>query len=179
MKAALKLFCENGFQHTSTATISKEADVATGTLFLYFASKEELINALYIEAKQDFASFLQEGLARQKTSRTRIRHMWMKANDWALKNQYAFRFIHMFSSSPYISNVTKKEVASMADFADKYIKAAMKEGAIARMSLPLYFSVFDGLWTSTVNHCVGIRNKKDRPKVIEQAFEIFWKGTSK
>ncbi len=179
MKAALKLFCENGFQHTSTALISKEADVATGTLFLYFPSKEGLINALYIESKQKFALFLQDGLARQKTSKTKIRHVWMRANDWAFKNQYAFRFMHMFSSSPYISNLTKKEVASTADFAEKFVKAAMKEGAVSKMSLPLFFSIFDGLWTATVNHCVTLKNKKDRQKIVEQAFEVFWKGISK
>ncbi len=89
MKAALKLFCENGFQNTSTANISKEADVATGTLFLYFPSKEGLINTLYLESKQELSAFLQEGLARQKTPKTRIRHVWMKANEWAMKNQNA------------------------------------------------------------------------------------------
>ncbi len=179
MKAALKLFCENGFQNTSTANISKEADVATGTLFLYFPSKEGLINTLYLESKQELSAFLQEGLARQKTSKTRVRHIWMKANEWALKNQNAFRFIHMFSASPYVTNLTKKEVASTSDFAEKFVKAAIKEGTLQRINVPLFFTIFDGLWTATVTHCVGLKNKKDRPKIVEQSFEIFWKGVSK
>jgi len=39
IEAALKLFTERGFHGTSTAQISKEAGVATGTLFNYFPTK--------------------------------------------------------------------------------------------------------------------------------------------
>ncbi len=51
MGAALKLFTERGFHGTSTAQISKNAGVATGTLFNYFPTKEDLINSLYFEVK--------------------------------------------------------------------------------------------------------------------------------
>jgi AcrR family transcriptional regulator len=179
MKAALKLFCEHGFQNTSTANISKEAKVATGTLFLYFPSKEGLINTLYLESKKELSAYLQEGLAKQKLTKNRIRHVWMRANDWAVKNPYAFKFIHMFSASPYISNLTKKEASSSADFAEKFVKAGIKEGTLSRMSVPLFLSIFDGLWTSTVNHSATLKNKKDRQRIVEQSFEVFWKGVSK
>ena len=40
MESALKLFTEREFHGTSTAQISKEAGIATGTLFNYFPTKE-------------------------------------------------------------------------------------------------------------------------------------------
>ena len=49
LDACLSLFCESCFQETSTASISQKAGVATGTLFLYFENKEELVNELYLE----------------------------------------------------------------------------------------------------------------------------------
>ena len=55
MEAALKLFTERGFHGTTTAQISKEAGVATGTLFNYFPTKEDLINSLYIEVKGELS----------------------------------------------------------------------------------------------------------------------------
>jgi len=51
MDAALKLFTERGFHGTSTAQISEDAGVATGTLFNYFPTKGDLINSLYFEVK--------------------------------------------------------------------------------------------------------------------------------
>ena len=178
-EASLKLFCESGFQNTSTAMISREAGVATGTLFLYFPTKEELINALYIESKKALAAYLKEGITKQKSAKLKIKHVWMRAHEWALENPYAFKFIHMFSASPYISNVARKKVVSTSDFAEKFVLAAIKEGAVARISVPLFFSIFDGFWSSTVSHLVTLRGSKSKEKIVEQSFEIFWKGVSK
>jgi TetR/AcrR family fatty acid metabolism transcriptional regulator len=45
LKAALDLFAEKGFYHTTTKAISRKAKIAEGTLFNYFETKEDL--ALY------------------------------------------------------------------------------------------------------------------------------------
>src|SRR3954454_8759942 len=45
LKAALDLFAEKGFYNTTTKSISRKAKIAEGTLFNYFATKEDL--ALY------------------------------------------------------------------------------------------------------------------------------------
>ena len=45
LKAALELFAAKGFYATTTKAISKKAQIAEGTLFNYFETKEDL--ALY------------------------------------------------------------------------------------------------------------------------------------
>src|ERR1043165_4209711 len=45
LRAALALFAEKGFYHTTTKAISRKAKIAEGTLFNYFQTKEDL--ALY------------------------------------------------------------------------------------------------------------------------------------
>jgi AcrR family transcriptional regulator len=45
LRAALELFAEKGFYHTTTKAISRKAGIAEGTLFNYFETKEDL--ALY------------------------------------------------------------------------------------------------------------------------------------
>lgn len=45
LRAALALFAEKGFYHTTTKAISRKAKIAEGTLFNYFETKEDL--ALY------------------------------------------------------------------------------------------------------------------------------------
>ena len=47
LQTAMSLFIEKGIQSTSTASIAKAANVATGTLFHHFKTKEELITQLY------------------------------------------------------------------------------------------------------------------------------------
>jgi AcrR family transcriptional regulator len=42
LEAAYKLFNEKGYYNTTTADISKEADVATGSVYAYFEDKKEI-----------------------------------------------------------------------------------------------------------------------------------------
>ncbi|MDD3246000.1 MAG: TetR/AcrR family transcriptional regulator [Methanosarcina sp.] len=57
IETALKLFTERGFHGTSTAQISKEAGVATGTLFNYFPTKEDLVNYPSLKLSLNSSSF--------------------------------------------------------------------------------------------------------------------------
>jgi len=56
LQAALELFAENGLSGSTTADIAKRAGVASGTLFLYFRNKDELIAAVYEDVRQRLAS---------------------------------------------------------------------------------------------------------------------------
>jgi AcrR family transcriptional regulator len=175
--AALKLFCENGFQQTSTANISRAAGVATGTLFLYFKSKDELINALYKECKGQMAESFTKDLPVNEGTHAILKHIWQHAIEWGLKNRDAFQFVHMCKASPLITNTTKEEVLSSHEFALKLLNDAFKKGELTRMDEGMFFTLFDGLYNSTINYLIqtGQKNKK---KVIEQSFSIFWKGVS-
>ncbi len=178
-ETALKLFCENGFQNTSTAMISREAGVATGTLFIYFPVKEELITTLYVESKNKLAAFLKEGISRQKTPKLKMKHIWMRSCEWAEEHPYAFQYIQMVSASPYVSDVALKKGSSVSDFAEKFLLTAIKDASIARISTPLFFSLFEGLLTSTANHIATLRSTKSKERIVEQSFGIFWGGVAK
>lgn len=52
LEAATAAFAQSGIA-ASTALIARNAGVAEGTLFRYFATKDDLLNALYLHLKQD------------------------------------------------------------------------------------------------------------------------------
>jgi AcrR family transcriptional regulator len=47
--AALALFLQDGYEQTTVAAIARRAGVATGTVYLYFPSKEHILGALHHE----------------------------------------------------------------------------------------------------------------------------------
>lgn len=47
LTAALRRFAADGFEETSMQRVADEAGVATGTLYLYFPSKEHMLEALH------------------------------------------------------------------------------------------------------------------------------------
>ena len=76
LQAALKLFTENGFHGTSTAQISKEAGVATGTLFNYFPTKEDLINGLYFDVKGQLSRSMGREIQAQSSFYDKLKKIW-------------------------------------------------------------------------------------------------------
>lgn len=47
LSASLELFAEKGYSNTSTKDIARLADVAEGTIFKHFGSKENLLYAAF------------------------------------------------------------------------------------------------------------------------------------
>ncbi len=47
LKAAAKIFSEQGYMNSSIKNITDTAGVATGTFYSYFNNKEEILNAIY------------------------------------------------------------------------------------------------------------------------------------
>ena len=54
MEVALELFAQNGYHQTSISQIAKSAAISKGLMYNYFASKEELLTEIVMEAVQEF-----------------------------------------------------------------------------------------------------------------------------
>ena len=98
---AMRLFVEEGFQQTSTARVSKVAGVATGTLFTYFASKDDLINTVYAESKSELMAFILEKVNESDPSIKILKSIWKQGVKWGLTNPIQHRFIQLFEASAY------------------------------------------------------------------------------
>jgi AcrR family transcriptional regulator len=53
LRAARRLFTDNGYDATTTRDIAKAAEIASGTLFNYFSTKEAIISRLAADAVGD------------------------------------------------------------------------------------------------------------------------------
>ncbi len=60
LDAAVKVFAEQGFFHSTVAQIAKEAGVADGTIYLYFKNKDDILIQFYeYKTRQVFERFRQ------------------------------------------------------------------------------------------------------------------------
>ncbi|UYU30898.1 TetR/AcrR family transcriptional regulator [Siccibacter colletis] len=88
LEAAIEAIAEAGLG-ASTALIARKARVAEGTLFRYFATKDELHNALYIHLKQGFCQSMIDKLDSKGDHKENTRYIWNRFIDWGLAHPQA------------------------------------------------------------------------------------------
>jgi len=103
LDAATHVFAERGLSAAPTSEISKRAGVAEGTLFTYFETKSDLINALYRAIKLELADAMMSGFPRKKSVRTRLRHVWDGYVNWGVTNPKQRRVLAQLQVSVMLS----------------------------------------------------------------------------
>lgn len=89
LEAATQAIAQSGIA-ASTAVIARNAGVAEGTLFRYFATKDELINTLYLHLKQDLCQSMIMELDRSITdAKMMTRFIWNSYISWGLNHPRA------------------------------------------------------------------------------------------
>ena len=122
LQAALNLFIERGFHDTPTSLIAKKADVATGTLFHYFKSKEDLINELYLDAKNSLFQELIKEIGEETPDEEKLELLWMNLVKCGLKSPREFKFYQQFGGvKDYNAFLELFELKDSIESKDKYI----------------------------------------------------------
>src|SRR3984885_6214758 len=85
LSAATQVFAERGLG-APTAALPRAAGIAEGSLFTYFKTKDELINALYRELKLELADAMMSSFPRKQSVRHRLEHVWNGDVQWGGAN---------------------------------------------------------------------------------------------
>jgi AcrR family transcriptional regulator len=136
LAAATRLFAERGLTAAPTSEISKEAGVAEGTLFTYFKTKDDLINALYREIKLELADAMMSDFPRKKNVRTRLRHVWDRYVNWGFAHPRPRKVLAQLQVSEVLTKQSRD--AGSAPFVEFQImiRAAIEQHVL-RADLPI------------------------------------------
>jgi AcrR family transcriptional regulator len=115
LDAALDLFAERGFHGTSVPDVAQRAKVATGSVYNYFADKNDLVNHVYRDAKQRLKSALLEGLAvpdlydvSGESAEKWFGEVWRRLSKFATEEPAAFRFLEMQDHVEYLDEESRR-----------------------------------------------------------------------
>ena len=98
--SAQKLFLLKGVDGTSTAQICKDVGVATGTLFVHFKTKQDLVQALYTEKKQGWMHMLDASVEKDASCPENVYTLSKLYVDYYLEHFDDFRCIQLLESHP-------------------------------------------------------------------------------
>jgi AcrR family transcriptional regulator len=178
LEAATRLFAERGLAAAPTSEISKWAGVAEGTLFTYFATKDDLINSLYREIKLELADAMMSDFPRKKNVRTRLRHVWDRYVKWGVANPKQRKVLAQLQVSEMLTRESRD--AGSAPFVEfqTMIRDAIEQ-RIFRNDLPveLISKALAALVEATID--LTVSNPSKVKDYRDSAFQMFWAGVTK
>jgi TetR/AcrR family fatty acid metabolism transcriptional regulator len=114
IQAAAKVFAEKGFYNSRVSEIAKEANVADGTIYLYFKNKDDILISLFEEEFGRIVENIRDELSREKNALDKIR-------------RFAFAHLSIVSDTPHLAEVLGVEVRQSGKFMKEYINRPFLE----------------------------------------------------
>ncbi|WP_048153090.1 TetR/AcrR family transcriptional regulator [Methanolacinia paynteri] len=176
MEAAIELFSSQGFHATPTKQISDRAGVSAGTLFRYFRTKEDLIDALYFNIYQTISDVVEEAILSQISIEEQIKNAKRQALHWMFENPKKTLFFEHFTSSPNITKKAKEEALDGFTALDGLYKNAVSKGIIKEMEREVFLADFWYPNFMLINLYTIGRLQNDVGEIIEQSVSSMWSG---
>ncbi|WP_257667071.1 TetR/AcrR family transcriptional regulator [Parapedobacter tibetensis] len=174
-ESTLRLIKEFGFHGTPMSMIAKKAGVATGTIYHYFASKEELIIELFLYNRKKVRNAIfkenEEGLAYPD----RFISIWTNFVNYYIQYPEILSFLEQFYSSPYVKAIYNKDNICFQDELTKFLKQGIEKGHIKALDVNIINAAFIGTVAATAKRHINgyfIFEEEDMKKMVG----IIWDG---
>lgn len=175
-ESTLRLVKEHGFHGTPMSQIATQANVATGTIYHYFSSKDELILELFKYCRLRMSEDIFK--ADKTTSyKDRFFSIWNRLLQYYIDFGDVFSFFEQFYSSPYAEMV--KDKMDDKEFGHDRMKNFFDEGVTDGELRPVSFYSFVSAYMGTLTFLIRAdmnnlykTTDKDRTDLIE----IIWNG---
>ena len=181
LRAATRVFANNGYFNSKVADIAREAGVADGTVYLYFKSKEEILHSIFDRNMEEAISEGRKQLAFASDPREKLRriaHLHLERlgadRDLAVVFQVELRgstkFMEEFSAAGFAEYLSLiRETLEEGQRAGVF-----RQGLSAKVVAKILFGALDEMAT---NWILSKRRYKLAP-MADQVLDIFLNGVS-
>ncbi|WP_188051494.1 TetR/AcrR family transcriptional regulator [Flavobacterium sp. GP15] len=173
LKATLNLVNNGGIQGASMSKVAKLANVSPATIYLYFESKQDMVNQLYLDVKASFAEAAFKEYDPEKSVKERFEKIWFNMADFKLNHKEEASFLSQCDNTPMIDEETRQEgLKFITPLFDLWTKA--KEDRIIKDSSPYLLYAF------TIYPLAFLMNMENRKlcqlgdTVLKDAFQAAW-----
>lgn len=130
LDAALDLFVDRGYHGTAVPAIAEHAGVGAGTIYRYFKSKEELVNALYRHWKQMLAGQVLARLAPGAPPREQFHQLWVGLAHFLRKHPKVFAFLELHHHASYLDEDSRAIESRVLDLATSFVARLQAEKVV-------------------------------------------------
>jgi TetR/AcrR family transcriptional regulator, fatty acid metabolism regulator protein len=182
LRAAARVFARNGYFNSKVADIARAADVADGTVYLYFKSKEEILHSIFdqnmAEAIGAARSLIEKiGDPREKLRRIASLHLERLGADrdlavvFQVELRGSTKFMQEFSAAGFAEYLALLRQT----FEEGQRAGLFRKNLNAKVAAKVLFGALDEMAT---NWIISKRNYKLAP-MADVVMDVFLNGVSK
>jgi AcrR family transcriptional regulator len=162
-----------GLAGLSMEAVARRAGVATGTVYIYFKSKEALIDALYLAAKSELASlvFRDEGLP----VRAAFSRMCAAFLEYLIEHRAEIIFMSQVANSPFLTKKTRAAAALEIRPLREVLERGKRELLLKDLETSFMIAFLQGTLRELAT-VVAHEPRANRAKRFEQIATICWDG---
>jgi len=174
-RATFTLVEQTGLSGLTMAAIAREAGLATGTLYVYFKSKEELMVALYERAKTETTASLMHGDDPTAPFRARFQRTWTNWLEHRLNAYAQVVFLEQYYNSPWFTEESRNLSARLFKDWTDLIETARSQQILKNVPTPMLINAIGGSVRETANMLrAGALERTDAH--LAMAFGLCWDG---
>ncbi|GAA4278468.1 TetR/AcrR family transcriptional regulator [Aquimarina mytili] len=177
-KATIELVTKTGFSGLKMAEVAKKSKIATGTLYVYYSSKEELINDVYVITKKEISEAIINPDYLKDTFYKTFKAMWHGYFAYCLKHPEKMLFVEQFIYSGYISETNIAKADAYFEPLDQFLIDGQKQGFIKDVDVEIMKAQLQGAIHEIIKMIVkGHIELKNNG--INTCFEMAWNSIRK
>ena len=174
-QATLQLVKVKGLAGITMGAIAREAKIATGTLYIYFKNKKELINALFTECRNRSAEVYFKDYDPSMPFKKGLKIIWLNLLHYRIKKFEEAVFMDQCFHSPFITQTTKELTKKLFMPLFSLMETGKKQKLVKKTDTLLLLTFMAGSINETVKYA-QYSNRKLNKQIIEQMFLMCWNG---
>lgn len=180
INAATKVFAQKGFYQAKVSEIAKEANVADGTIYLYFENKDAILISLFEEQMKGVLDNMREQISKEKDAVKKIEKFALSHLKLIEQNKDMAEIIQveLRQSSKFMKEYKNEKFAQYLNLISEIIQEGQEKGIFKKGILPgvakrAFFGALDEMSRFWV---LSSRRKYDIETAAKQISEYFLHG---
>jgi AcrR family transcriptional regulator len=127
MQVALQLLTEHGFDRVPMSMIAEKANVAVGTIYIYFASKDILITEIFSDLESNISAALMKTSIDDRSIRDKFLYLTKTLIEYFILHPLHFGYLEQYLNSPFGISLRRDKLSGKIDTSDIFADT-FKEG---------------------------------------------------
>ena len=168
------LIAEIGIQNLSMRKIATRANLALGTLYLYFKTKDDLLNKLAYDLCDRFTHYVQDGYDETDTLFNRYRKMFENKLAFLRDNPTVATNLSQYQAMLGFNEIIERLIHDDDFIWNKFVRDGQEQGIIAQIPAELLHVLGIGIVVE-IAYLQQLTQKEYSKETIEQMLLCSWK----